>query len=61
MILTRETALRQIADGEAERVDTAFNDGKTWAVLTNYKHQRTDHYPLGDGDLRDFENPLKPV
>ncbi len=60
MKITRETALRQIAEGEAVRVDTAFDNGQTWAVLTNYKHQRTDHYLLGDGDLRDFGSPTTP-
>lgn len=53
MILYRDDALKMIAKGDAKVVGACAPEGEMgqrYAILDNYADQRTDHFPLRDGE-----------
>lgn len=54
MIITKQTAECLIARGEAKEVGQMYDEQQdlTFCIVNNFAEQRTDHYVIGDGDLR---------
>lgn len=54
-IITRSLALALIKSGDAKAESLVFDEyrSKTYMAITRYDVQRTDHYLVGNGDLRD--------
>lgn len=54
-ILTKAKAKTLIESGKAAQVTVMYqqHNDTTYGVLNNYDTQKTEHYPIGSGDLRD--------
>ena len=52
MIIAKRTAQRLIAVGKATIEGRVYDNDQTYAIITRHDVQRTDHYLIGDGDLR---------
>lgn len=58
MIMYRNVALGMVAKGEAKIEGTCSPDGELgqhYAIVTNYRDQRSDHFALRDGEVYDNE------
>lgn len=55
MVINRTVGLALIRDGKARAESLVYRDhpSRTYVALTRFDTQHTDHYPVGDGDLRD--------
>lgn len=53
-VITKLQAKSMVDAGKAAQVATMFqeNSNKTFGVLTDYQSQKTHHYLIGEGDLR---------
>lgn len=54
-VLTKAQAKKLIETGKAAQVTVMYQaqTDTTYGVLNNYEVQKTQHYPIGAGDLRD--------
>lgn len=54
-IITKLQADKLIRSGKAAQVATTYQSysDKTFGVIDNYELQRTDHYLIGIGDMRE--------
>lgn len=62
-ILTRIKAKHLIDAGKGAQVGIMYEEhnNTTYGVLNNYEAQRTDHYPIGHGDLRGAVSATTPT
>lgn len=61
MIISKTQAQNLLKSGKAEHVGEMYRSetDKTFAVINRLDKQRTDHYVIGDGDLRTKKNPAR--
>lgn len=54
-IITKAQAKKLLEAGKAAQVTVMYqaHNDTTYGVLNNYETQKTEHYPIGAGDLRD--------
>lgn len=54
MIISAKEGKKLVASGKATEEGWMYepNVDTTYAILTRYDKRRTDHYPVGRGDLR---------